>query len=53
MKKTAKNIAVKKSDVIKSITKLMNNKDTVLSYMKGEISFDKLNKKGIKLAKPL
>jgi len=39
--------------VLKSITKMVTDKDAVLSYIKGKTSIQTLTKKGIKFAKPL
>ncbi len=42
-----------KEAIIKSIIKMMSDKDDVRSYIKGNVSFETLTKEGIKLAKPL
>ena len=49
MKKTV----INKEKAIKSVIKMIADKDTVRSYLKGDISFNKLEEKGIKLARPL
>lgn len=48
-----KKIVVNKEKAIKSVIKMIIDKTTVRSYLKGEISINKLSEKGIKLAKPL
>jgi hypothetical protein len=42
-----------KEAIIKSIIKMMSDKEDVRSYIKGKIPLEALTKKGIKLAKPL
>lgn len=42
-----------KSNIIKSVKKIVTDKKLVSSYIKGEISIQTLTKKGIKFAKPL
>ncbi|MFZ4798200.1 MAG: hypothetical protein ACOYMA_11950 [Bacteroidia bacterium] len=49
MKKTV----VNKEKAIKSVIKMIADKATIRSYLKGEISINKLAEKGIKLARPL
>jgi hypothetical protein len=44
---------INKENVLKSIAKMLSDKEAVRSYMKGEISINSLSQKGIKLAKPL
>lgn len=44
---------VNKDKVIKSVSKMLSDKEIVRSYMKSKISIDKLSKKSIKLASPL
>lgn len=39
--------------VVKSIAKMIADKELVRSYIKGKTSLQTLTKKGIKLAKPL
>lgn len=46
-------IKINKDKVIKSVAKMLSDKELVRSYMKGEVSIQTLSKKGIKLAKPL
>lgn len=46
-------VIINKDKVIKSVAKMLSDKETVRSYMKGETSKNTLSKKGIKLAKPL
>lgn len=42
-----------KSNIIKSVKKIVTDKKLVSSYIKGETSIQTLTKKGIKFAKPL
>lgn len=44
---------IKKETVLKSITKMVADKEMVRSYIKGKTSIQTLTKKGIKFAKPL
>lgn len=44
---------INKDKVIKSVAKMLSDKEAVRSYMKGQISINILSQKGIKLAKPL
>ncbi|WP_166670765.1 hypothetical protein [Olivibacter sp. XZL3] len=44
---------VKKEMVVKSIAKMIADKELVRSYIKGKTSLQTITKKGIKLAKPL
>ena len=44
---------IKKEIVLKSVAKMLADKESVLSYIKGKTSLDALSKKGIKFAKPL
>lgn len=44
---------MKKKTIIKSISKIISDKEAVRSYIKGETSIQTLTKKGIKFAKPL
>jgi hypothetical protein len=44
---------IDKETIIKSISKMIEDKEVVRSYIKGEISIKAVNKKGIKLGKPL
>jgi len=44
---------IKKEIVLKSVAKMLSDKESVLSYIKGKTSLDDLSKKGIKFAKPL
>lgn len=46
-------VIINKDKVIKSVAKMLSDKEAVRSYMKGETSKNTLTKKGIKLAKPL
>ncbi len=46
-------MSVDKKTVIKSVNKLIADKEAVRSYMKGEVPLKKLTEKGIKFAKPL
>jgi len=42
-----------KKKILKSVSKMVSDKNLVRSYLKGETSIQALNKKGIKFAKPL
>ena len=42
-----------KDKIVKSVKKMMDNKDLVRSYIKGQTSIQTVSKKGIKFAKPL
>ena len=44
---------IKKETIIKSVTKMVADKESVRSYIKGKTSIQSLTKKGIKFAKPL
>lgn len=44
---------VNKASIIKSITKMVSDKEAVRSYMKGETDLKTIVKKGIKFAKPI
>jgi predicted transcriptional regulator len=46
-------VKIDKDNVIKSVAKMLSDKEVVRSYMKGKTSKTTLSKKGIKLAKPL
>jgi hypothetical protein len=46
-------IKVNNEKVKVSIAKMLSDKNSIRSYMKGKISLSTLTKKGIKLAKPL
>lgn len=48
-----KNKAIKKEIILKSVSKMITDKEIVRSYIKGETSIQTLTKKGIKFAKPL
>lgn len=48
--KTAK---INKKTIVKSVTKMLTDKEAVRSYIKGKVSKTTLSQKGIKLAKPL
>ena len=45
--------AIKKSQILKSVAKMVTDKEVVRSYIKGKTSIQTLTKKGIKFAKPL
>lgn len=47
------NKKVNKASIIKSITKMVSDKEAVRSYMKGETDLKTIDKKGIKFAKPI
>lgn len=42
-----------KEKVIKSVEKILSDKESVISYIKGKTTLNALTKKGIKFAKPL
>lgn len=44
---------IDKQTIVKSLTKMVVDKASVRSYIKGKTSIETLNKKGIKFAKPL
>lgn len=44
---------IDKKQVLKSVAKMVTNKEVVRSYIKGKTSIQTLTKKGIKFAKPL
>ncbi len=44
---------VNKEQILKSVTKMLADKELVRSYMKGKTSKQSLTSKGIKFAKPL
>lgn len=44
---------ITKESVIKSITKMVTDKATVRSFLKGKTSIETVTKKGIKFAKPI
>jgi hypothetical protein len=44
---------LKKELILKSVAKMLADKDAVRSYIKGKSSIQTLTSKGIKLAKPL
>jgi hypothetical protein len=44
---------ITKKAVLKSATKMLSDKELVISYIKGKASLKTLEKKGIKFAKPL
>jgi len=46
-------VTINKDKIIKSVVKMLSDKEVVRSYMKGKTSKNTLSKKGIKLAKPL
>lgn len=45
--------AINKETVLKSVVKMVSNKESVLLYIKGKTSLNTLTQKGIKFAKPL
>ncbi len=47
-----KNI-VNKDIIMKSITKMVDDKKTIRSFLKGKISIETLTQKGIRFAKPI
>lgn len=42
-----------RDNIVKSVKKMITDKNLVRSYIKGETSIQTINKKGIKFAKPL
>jgi hypothetical protein len=50
---TMNKVKINKDKVIKSVAKMLSDKEVVRSYIKGKTSKDTLSKKGIKLANPL
>jgi hypothetical protein len=44
---------INKEIVLKSLAKMINDKESVLSYIKGKITINALTKRGVKLAEPL
>ena len=48
-----KNINISKKTILKSVTKMVTDKEFVRLYIKGKAPIQALTKKGIKFAKPL
>lgn len=48
-----KNKGINKEVFLKSVEKMLSNKQSVLSYIKGKTTLKTLTQKGIKFAKPL
>ena len=48
-----KNKEINKEVFLKSVEKMLSNKQSVLSYIKGKTTLKTLTQKGIKFAKPL
>lgn len=44
---------INKDVIVKSVAKMVSDKEAVRAYIKGKTSISTINKKGIKLAKPL
>ncbi len=44
---------INKEVVLKSVAKMLSNKESVLLYIKGKTTLKTLTQKGIKFAKPL
>lgn len=44
---------IKKEEILRSVSKMITDKESVRLYIKGKISIQKLTKQGIKFAKPL
>ena len=44
---------INKETVVKSVAKMLSDKEIVRSYIKGQSPINTLSKKGIRLAKPL
>ncbi len=54
MKKSVKNITeTKKAIIIASIKKMIEDKAILRSFLRGEVSKEVLNQKGIKIGKPI
>lgn len=45
--------SISKKTILKSVAKMVTDKEFVRSYIKGKTSIQTLTKKGIKFAKPL
>ena len=45
--------SISKKTILKSVAKMVTDKEIVRSYIKGKTSIQTLTKKGIKFAKPL
>ena len=45
--------SISKTAILKSVAKMVSDKEIVRSYIKGKASIQTLTKKGIKFAKPL
>lgn len=48
-----KNKKVNKAKIIRSITKMVADKEAVRSYIKGKTNKEQINKRGIEFAKPI
>ncbi len=48
-----KNESISKKTILKSVAKMVTDKEFVRSYIKGKTPIQTLTKKGIKFAKPL
>ena len=48
-----KRVSISKKTILKSVAKMVSDKEFVRSYIKGKTSIQTLTKKGIKFAKPL
>jgi hypothetical protein len=48
-----KNKEINKERILKSVSKMIADKNAVRFYIKGETSLDTLTQKGIRFAKPL
>lgn len=44
---------INKKTIIESVSKMLTDKEIVRSYIKGKTTIQTLDKKGIKLAKPI
>jgi hypothetical protein len=44
---------IKKADILKSLSQMIADKESVVAYIKGKKSLSLLTKKGIHFAKPL
>ena len=45
--------SISKKTILKSVVKMMSDKETVRAYIQGKTSLETITKKGIKLAKPI
>ena len=48
-----RNENISRKSILKSVAKMLTDKETVRAYIKGKTTIQTLTKKGIKFAKPL